>query len=407
MKFVFFTFHLHLLLLLSCGLNSESLNTGTESSVNSEVVDSVPALNEMPIAYNISCSAETAFVSDAVIFNSGLLPDSSIECIWDFGDGELIEGTEVEYLFELPGRQFVSLSILSNGGVVITDSIAVVLLPERLLEVQEEIESYRLAYFPETQVSYWIETSEYGRIYSNQNEVWPTASAIKIFILMATYLEFGNTWNDVPTQLQQILNYEVGYTVPLEMLSAADRDIVRRNLQDMTYQQLAISMMGVNQGQIGNSSYNAASNVLIFLLGGASGGCTDKIHSISPNFSSVHVGRYMLESRTIENDNRNSMRAMAIACRMIFNNDVPGTDSVGCIVLRDCFQYFSLQGYDNYEKHGHLSVAPSVNLWIGWIEKENEFLFYGLNVLYSDGVSLEDRGADHYREILRNMLIEL
>ncbi len=395
------------LLFISCGLNSDSLNTGTESFENPEVIDSVLTLNEIPIDFNITCSAETTFVTDTVVFNSGLLPDSSLECVWDFGDGEVLEGLEVGHLFQLPGRQIVSLSILRRGEICVTDTVEVVLLPKELLDVQEEIESYRLAHFPETQVSYWIETSEYGRVFSNQDEVWSTASAIKIFILMAAYIEFGNGWNEVPAQLQQILNYEVGYTAPLEMLSVADREIVRRNLQNMTYQQLAISMMGVNQGQIGNSSYNAASNVLIFLLGGASGGCTERIHSISPDFASVRVGRYMLESRNIENDNQNSMRAMAAACRMIFANEVPGIDSLGCVALKDCFQHFSLQGYDNYEKHGHLSIAPSVNLWIGWIEKENEFLFYGLNVLYSDGVSLEDRGADHYREILRNMLIEL
>jgi len=61
-------------------------------------------------------------------------------------------------------------------------------------------------------------------------------------------------------------------------------------------------------------------------------------------------------------------------------------------------------GYTVYEKHGHLSTPPSLSAWIGWMERHDQVFIYGVNVLYEEGVSLEDRGADYYRQIILQAL---
>lgn len=401
-------------LVISCGGNSgmedntskliTHLGNDSETSSvhNGDFVDST----FIQISPDVACSLDTGVTPLSVVFDASGSRGSISEYHWDFGDGQKDEGMCVEHTFQEPGNYTIVLSLFGVYEQAF-DTVTVCLLPVELIGIQDRIETYRRENHPETEIAYWIESSEYGSVYSNADEIWPTASTIKVFILIAAYLEFKEFWNEVPEELHQILNSERGFAEPFEMFDTIGRENIREKLSGMTYRDLAISMMGVNQEQIGNSAYNAACNVLIFLLGGDEGCCTEKIHAISPEFSSVNIGRYMLEERTPENDNRNSMRSIAAACRMIYNNNIPGTDRAGCQAIRNCFQKFFFRGYDNYQKRGHLSTEPSLTAWVGWIEKDGKFLLYGINALYPDGVSLEDRGADYYRDIIRDMLVEL
>jgi|GEM_PF-1736445 len=273
-------------------------------------------------------------------------------------------------------------------------------------EVYDEIESYRRCNHTNTSVAFWVESSETGALFSNADEIWPTASTIKIFILIAAFMNFKDVWNQTPQELPQILNNEINYDEPLRMFSSSDRQEIKTCLWNMTFRELAESMMGRNQSNIGNAAYNASSNILIYLLGGPQE-CTTKIQTIHSAFNSVRIGRYMLEPRTEENDNRNSMRSSAAACRLIYENGINGLTEIEHNEIRDCFQKFNFHGLDNYQKHGHLSDAPSVNSWIGWFERNGAFYFYGVTVVSFDIASVTDKGADHYRDILMNYLYGL
>ena len=278
---------------------------------------------------------------------------------------------------------------------------------EELRTIYVEIEAFRNSNYPETSVAFWAESSIHGAVFSNENEVWPTASTIKIFILIAAYMEYKDTWNEVPEELPCILNYELGHQEPLSMFNSSVRHEIQNMLWNMTYNELAESMMGVSQSRIGNPAYNAACNVLIFLLGGDTGGCTNAIHAIHPSFSSVQIGRYMLEPRTSDNDNMNSMRSIASACRMIFTHNIEGLSLRDHQEIQDCFQKFAFHGSDNFQKHGHLTSTPGVNAWIGWFQEDECFFLYGVNVLCFEGTSNSDEGADYYRDLIRDQLYQL
>jgi hypothetical protein len=190
------------------------------------------------------------------------------------------------------------------------------------------------------------------------------------------------------------------------MMDASARETVRSELGGMTYRQLAETMMGRNQADISNASYNAAASILIFLLGGPEE-CTAAVRSIHPDFSSVRVSRYMLAARTPESDNVASVRSLATACRLVCNGGIPGVDEAGCVEIADCLQEQSFQGLANYQKHGHLSEAPSVNAWVGWLDQDDDYSIYCVSVILWDENTVEDEGADHYAELLRERLCQL
>jgi hypothetical protein len=278
------------------------------------------------------------------------------------------------------------------------------ILPVELSTIQHDLEAYRQRNHPETTVAFWAESSIYGSVFSNEDEIRPAASTIKVFILIAAYLEYRDVWNEVPDELPPILRSEPGYQEPLGMLSTTAREDVRNTLWSMTYRELSESMMGINQNSLGNDAYNAACNVLVFLLGGDTGGCTEKIQAIHSEFSSVRIGRYMLETRTADNDNECSMRSLAAACRMVCTRSIPDLTPDEQQEIVDCFQNSSFHGLDCYQKHGHLFSSPSVNAWVGWFEAEGEYFLYGVNVLHPDCTSDADEGADHYCDLLKDRL---
>jgi len=273
-----------------------------------------------------------------------------------------------------------------------------------LAELPGSIEDYRARNHPETTVAFWAESSVNGCVFSGEDTVLPVASMIKTFILVCAYLEFRDDWDEVPPELNAVLSYEEGYREPLEMFGSSARQEVRNRLGNMTYGDLAGSMMGRNQAEIGNNSYNAAANVLIFLLGGPRE-CTERIRSIHSDFSSVRVGRYMLAARTGENENHATVRSLATVCRIICSQQIPGLDAPDYQRITSCMQRITVGGHNCYQKHGHLSEAPSVNAWMGWIEMGDEYGIYCVNVNTWERNTIVDEGADHYCEVMRDILI--
>jgi hypothetical protein len=275
-----------------------------------------------------------------------------------------------------------------------------------LAELPDYIEDYRARNHPETTVAFWVESSVNGCVFSGEDTALPVASMIKTFILVSAYLEFREDWDEVPPELNAVLSYEEGYREPLEVFGSSARQEVRNRLGNMTYGDLARSMMGRNQAEIGNNAYNAAANVLIFMLGGPRE-CTERIRSIHSDFNSVRVGRYMLASRTNENENQATVRSLATVCRIICSQQIPGLEAVDYQRITSCMQRVTVSGHNCYQKHGHLSEATSVNAWMGWIEMGDEYGIYCVNVNTWERKHHFDEGADHYCEYIRRCLIDL
>lgn len=349
-------------------------------------------------SFSIHAYPDTGSAPLHVQFSASGLEDSGASFSWRFGDGCTGEGHTVEHFYEVPGV-YQAVAETSYQWQVLRDSVYLCVIPAEFAGLPDAIEEYRMAHFPETRVAFWAESPDFGVQQALADEVWPAASTIKVFILIAAYLEFGDVWDQVPDDLGSLLDGDIESPECLRMYDSDSRSVIRSHLSGMSYSDLALSMMGVNQNQIGNSAYNAAANILIHELGGPAA-CTDRIRSICAEFQSVRVGRYMLVERTPANDNICSMRSLAAACRMIASSSTPGITEEGHGEIRDCFQRSDFMRCSVFEKHGHLSTAPSLSAWIGWIEKDSMPFIYGVNVVYEEGTSLEDRGADHYRDVI-------
>ena len=71
-------------------------------------------------------------------------------------------------------------------------------------------------------VQWWAEEVGVGCVSSaNAHEAWPTASAIKAFLMAALFHEQRANWDSVPPELTKILDREPGFEAPLAMWDPA------------------------------------------------------------------------------------------------------------------------------------------------------------------------------------------
>ena len=71
-------------------------------------------------------------------------------------------------------------------------------------------------------VQWWAEEVGVGCVSSaNAHEAWPTASAIKAFLMAALFHEQRASWDSVPPELTKILDREPGFEAPLAMWDPA------------------------------------------------------------------------------------------------------------------------------------------------------------------------------------------
>lgn len=256
---------------------------------------------------------------------------------------------------------------------------------QNISNLHNELDSIRQVHCPDASFSFWAESVSDTLVNSvNADSLWPTASAIKLFILPAFYQEFKADWDTVPDVLDSILNYEPGFQDPLHMFSASQRSVIDSVLSGFTYKQLAAGMMGI--GSLGNASYNACANIAIFLLGGPAM-TTSRIHSMHPDLSDVRIGRYMLEARTDSTDNINRMTDFATLVRMIHYQTIPSLQPSDYPKLEACIWSGTYDGRTYYQKSGGLTSAPSLRSRVGYIIDDNNTLIYALNLVAFSGTS--------------------
>ncbi len=276
---------------------------------------------------------------------------------------------------------------------------------QNISNIHNELDSIRLVKCPQASFSFWAESiNDSLTNYTAADSLWPTASAIKLFILPAFYQEFKSIWNSSPDQLDSILDFQPPYQKPLNMFSDSQITVIGSVLSGFTYKQIAEGMMG--KGSLGNASYNACANIAIFLLGGPSA-TTSRIHSLHPDLSGLRIGRYMLEPRTDSTDNINRMEDFATLVRMFHYQNIPILQAADYPEIYDCIWSGTYNGYTYYQKSGGLTSAPSLRSRVGFIINGQNTLIYALNLVAFNGTSQNFAEArTEMTLLLRDKLLE-
>ncbi len=247
---------------------------------------------------------------------------------------------------------------------------------QNIANIHNELDSIRLSLCPQASFSFWAESVDDGLINTtNADSLWPTASAIKIFILPAFYSQYKAVWNTTPAQLDSILDFYPAYQPPLSVFNASERLSIDSALTGYTYKQIAEGMMG--KSGLNNASYNACANIAIFLLGGPSG-TTTSIKNLHPDFAHIQIGRYMLESRTPANDNYNRARDFSTLINMIHHQSIPNFQLADYPKILSCIWSGNYNGYPYYQKSGGLTSLPDVRGRVGFLIDGTNTLIYSL-----------------------------
>ena len=210
------------------------------------------------------------------------------------------------------------------------------MLPHNLLSLEGIVQELAP---PGAEVSWWAEQVGVGAVCSdNAQEPWAVASAIKVFLMVALFVEKKGDWDSVPPQLPQILDREDGFDAPLAMwdperpeweayqVPSGTLERVIDTLRNYTYRMIVMGMMGsIQQSVIGNPCYNSCANISTLLLGGPEA-ATAKIHALDPSggLDSVRVGRYQLTTRTDENENVAPVAAFGRLYKLLAEAQLPG-----------------------------------------------------------------------------------
>ena len=277
---------------------------------------------------------------------------------------------------------------------------------QNLSTLHQELDSIRQHHCNNASFSFWAESVEDGLIVNhNPDSLWPTASAIKLFILPAFYQAFKANWNNTPPQLDSILNFESNYQDPLSVFSSSQIADIKSTLSGFSYKEIAEGMLG--KVSLGNKPYNACANIATFLMGGPSG-TTARIHAIDTSFLDVRIGRYMLQARTDSNDNINTVRDFATLIRKIHYQTIPSFQSQDYQEILDCIYSNTYHGYTYYQKSGGLNSSPAVKSRAGFLTKGNNTLIYAFNLVAFTGTNAnfsDARTAITYK--MRDRLLEI
>jgi hypothetical protein len=269
--------------------------------------------------------------------------------------------------------------------LIVLLSVSTISKAQSIANIHYELDSIRLTLCPQASFSFWAESVNDSLINSTSaDSIWPTASAIKMFILPAFYQEFKSIWDTIPVNLDSILDYQPNYQEPLDVFSASERMVIDSVLSGFTYKQIGEGMMG--KVSLGNDSYNACANIAIFLLGGPAS-TTLKIQNLNPEFSNIRIGRYMLDTRTDTTDNINSIKDFAILFRMLHQKSIPNLQASDYPELLSCIWTSSYNGYTYYQKSGGLTSFPAVKSRVGFILNGNNMLTYALNLVAFNGTN--------------------
>ena len=225
---------------------------------------------------------------------------------------------------------------------------------------------------------------------SNPGEMLPTASAIKMTILVELFARFPDALNQPAPGLDAILKDD---HPAIAHFDPRQRDEVRKGLAAVSVRSLGGIMMGSVPAS--NLVYNAAANVAIALLGGPVG-ITHSIRARDPAFAPIAVRRYMLADRKANGDNEAEPAALAAVLQRLSSRQFPGiADATVEDIRRAILAKDDPRRGRLFLKDGDLASDPTTCVRTGWCEKPGGGAMVFVVMLARDDIGAGTRDESH------------
>lgn len=214
------------------------------------------------------------------------------------------------------------------------------------------------------------------------DEPLASASSIKTSILCELFVHYADEL-DV-TQRSDIEKIVLDTRHPaLVHFSASTQAAIAKDLRKVSIKELGKIMIDskfADGSECSNTSYNAAANVAIALLGGPEG-TTRRLHDRHPLQSGLHVRRYMLADRNVTGDNTATPRGLATVFARTVHQQLPDVQPHVTQAMTDILHSADYpDGSQLFSKGGTLHTDPVTCVRSGQLRRGEARLSYAIMV---------------------------
>ncbi len=249
-------------------------------------------------------------------------------------------------------------------------SLAADLNPDFPQEVQRQ-----LAVSPAgTEYAIWIGRPDGETLFDrNADQTMPTASSIKVAILLEFFAKYENQLDSPPEGVKQLIQPD---HPSFSYFSQKQRDQVAEHLAKATVAEIGYRMIHTEGAP--NRVYNGATNIATALLGGPEK-TTQLIHARDPEFKGIVVNRYQLADRNAQGDNLATPTSLSAVLAKLATGKVAGLKDETVQRIREILHLENeATGVTSYGKSGSLSSTPVTRVLSGWDEDSGETLVYAI-----------------------------
>ena len=224
-----------------------------------------------------------------------------------------------------------------------------------------------------TEFGIWIGRPDGEVLFArNADKVMPTASSIKVAILIELFAKYENQLDSPPEGVKEIIQPD---SPAFAHYTQKQRDEVIEHLADATVAEIGYRMVHTKGAP--NRVYNGASNIAIMLLGGPEK-TTELIHARDPAFAEIIVNRYMLADRTVNGENTATPKSLAAVLAKLSSGKITGLKDDTVKRIHEILKLESEGGLVSFGKSGSLSSDPVTRILSGWDESNGETVVYAI-----------------------------
>jgi hypothetical protein len=257
--------------------------------------------------------------------------------------------------------------------------------PQLLVAVQAAVAELG----PNTRAAVWLGEAGYEPALAwNAEEMMPTASAIKVALLIELFTAFAN---DLEQPLPGASAVLADRTHPaVAHFSPGQRTTAQQILGTASVRRVGEVMIGAEN--VDTYTYNIAANLVLAHFGGPAAS-SRRLHERTPAWEDVHVRRYMLADRVRDGDNEATAHAMSSLHQGLAMREIPGVplsaiDAARAVLAGPA----DGQGRATFGKDGALDSEPVTRVGAGWRVGDDESVLWVV-MLAQYGLPSEQRAA--------------
>ncbi|MBA2113552.1 amidohydrolase family protein [Bremerella alba] len=270
-------------------------------------------------------------------------------------------------------------------------SVSTIHAEETATSLSEAIQKELTGIPSATDVGIWVGQKDGRTVFElHADQVMPTASSIKVAILIELFAEFESQLDSPLSGVAEIL--EDAKHPAFQHFTSDQREQVAAALGNATVAEIGWRMIHTENAP--NRVYNGASNLAISLLGGPQA-LTDKIRTRHPQAKKIAVNRYMLADRNENGDNIATSRDLGVILSALASGDCPGIKPKTLKRIAGVLQSKSNKQLQAYRKGGSLRSYPLTKVESGWNEQGDQALVFVIMAAFPKSNSLDEPGLKY------------